>query len=116
MIAVFIRHTQPNYGNGEWSHHGYSVIFVRCANRNQVSAVRQKLAVEGLPEPFGHTYDQGWYGSGKGAWDLVGLFPGNKLLGTGGGLWLPYRDDQSKCSVGDNRYVGVYEAKELLDV
>lgn len=112
MIAVFARPNHPNYGNGEWAHHGYVVALVRCRNDAQVKAVSEKLGQDGLPEPYGRTYDQGWYG---GRMELIAVVPGNRLHDpTGRGYWAPVRPGNERQSIGDNRYAGIYDAAELL--
>ncbi len=113
MIAVFARASHPNYNNGEWRYHGYSVIFVRASSESQIKSVQRKLQTDGLPEPYeGHaSYEQGWYG-GK-SFDLISVLPGNRLLDMKK-LWLPVGGKQTRTSIGDNRYAGFYDAEELL--
>src|SRR5438045_134326 len=112
MVAVFARPNHPNYHNGEWSHHGYVVVFVRCVDREQALAVKTKLALEGLPEPFeGHaSYEQGWYG---GRMELVGLIDG-ELSPESHMVSAPVEPMRRRTSIGDNRYAGIYDAEELL--
>ncbi len=80
MITAFARASHPNYNNGEWRYHGYSVIFVRAGSESQIRAIQKKLQVDGLPEPYeGHaSYEQGWYGGKSSV--LNAALPGNRLL------------------------------------
>lgn len=116
MIAVFARPNHPHYkrddgqDSGEWRYHGYVIALVRVSSQNQLEAVAKKLANDGLPEPYGHSYDQGWYG---GRMDLIALLPG-KNIRSAKKVWLPVRPNNEKQSIGDNRYAGFYDAKELL--
>lgn len=113
MIAVFARPNHPNYNNAEWRYHGYVVIFVKCRDEAEVKLVQHKLSVEGLPEPYGHNYEQGWYG---GRMDLITVLPGNRLHDPKtGSYWSPVRPLSPKASIGDNRYAGFYEAADLLN-
>lgn len=108
MIAVFARPNHPKgYGYGE-TEHGYVIALVRCKSESQLASVKERLANEGLPEPFGHTWP--WYG---GRLDLLAVLPGNRVLGAKHTL-LPVRPGNEKQSIGDNRYAGLYTAEELL--
>lgn len=112
MLAVFARPDHPKgyvMGQGH-SAHGYIVVFVRCANEDELDAVTKLLTSygQGLPEPFGHTYQ--WYG---GRMDRIAILPDTDTVQ----LWRDYSraDETTKLSRGDNRFIGVYNAGELLD-
>lgn len=104
MIGVFVRRDLP-VGDQRRTGHGYSVVFVRCRNRDVLQKVKAKLEWDGLPEPFDHPYP--WYG---GVMDMVAVMPGNKIAPT---LQFQYDIKQKRVSVGDHRFVGVYDSWEL---
>lgn len=119
VVGVFVRHSHPaGYGStspwkGEHGHraHGYSVILVECETDDELAAVKQKLAWPGLPEPLGHKWD--WYG---GAMDHVATLEGNPP-DSEVHVTMPFNEQGRgrRISVGDNRFVGVYKAAEILE-
>ena len=113
MIGVFARPDHPpGYGmpgregeNGLRAH-GYIVVFVNCPDEQTLQRVRDKLRLDGLNEPFGHTY--AWYG---GRMDLVGVVPEGSMTQV---LPDPWFIGHKRVSLGDNRFTGIYEATEIL--
>lgn len=114
IFAVFCRPDHPEgYGQGKRAH-GYSTIIVACSDEPQVAAVQQRLATEGLPEPLGHGYP--WYG---GRMDLVARLYGPNIAVFAGGSWVEsqqrfWETERTGVSLGDNRFVGFYDARDLL--
>lgn len=120
MIGVFLRHSHPAGSGyetiwaGEYGHraHGYSLIYVECDTDEELAAVKAKLASEGLPEPLGHAWP--WYG---GQMDHVGTikatYPDSEAAVEL--PWKGYGDHLERVSVGDNRFVGVYDVSEILE-
>lgn len=113
MIAVYSRANHPmgwgmpepvSKGNagGHGKAHGYSILFIKCKSRKQIKQVSILLSTKGLPEPFNHPYQ--WYG---GIFEKIVTIPGNKV----NDCW----HGQKIQSRGDNRYVGIYDAEDLLD-
>lgn len=131
MIALFARANHPlGYGYGPWVSngtgraHGYVVVGVRCRNRTQLRAVVAHVRDAGLdlpdegrriypasqPEkPYQRTvWAEGvvrWYSGGPNDWDYLFMVPGNTVE------WPA----PNRYSRGDNRFVCVYEAKDVLD-
>ena len=107
MIGIYARANHPTgYGMADGEAHGYVVLLVRCQDRETVEAVSEKLA-RGFYGVKGETYSVGhlgkWYG---GSFDHLATLPGDEV--EDGGLEQRFR------SIGDNRFVGVYEADEVL--
>ena len=113
LIGVFCRPNHPKgYGYGETAH-GYVTVLVVCDDHHQLRAVTEKLRGEGYPEPYGHPYP--WYG---GRLDLVATFAAPRP-GDGGfvlGHWVGLEQMSPPCSqsLGDNRFVAVELAKDIL--
>lgn len=87
--------------------HGYVVLMVRCANPVELANVTERLT-----RPFhgidGKGYSDGklteWYG---GRFDYLGCVYGEPSVAA-------YDARQRFVSKGDNRFVGVFEASEVL--
>lgn len=117
-VGVFARADHPlgwglagrpdEQGHHEQGHraHGYVVLFVRCADEDELEIVRQRL----FTKPFYGLADAGTYYGGNlrewfgGRFDLIAIAPA---------VDLPYATGRFQCR-GDNRMVGVYEAAEVL--
>lgn len=104
--ALFARPSHPRgWGFQDGKAHGYVVLLIRCQDYVEVKAVRDKLTRwPGLPEPYGHPY--AWFG---GVMDFLGTVEavGYDVFNSGG-------RSESLC-IGDNRYLGILTAKEVLD-
>jgi hypothetical protein len=126
MIAVFARNEHPpGYGLAPWpsdqtpayAHpvrraHGYSVLLVEVADDEELKAVTDKLLLDGLPEEKALNHPWPWYG---GHFDHVAT-----VHAPDGGARVIYPTAKDsyvgdvRISKGDNRYVGVYKAAEIL--
>lgn len=124
MIAVFARNEHPpGYGMAAWpsdqepsyahpAHraHGYSVLLVDVADQAELEAVASKLMHEGLSEEKALGHQWPWYG---GRFDHVAT-----VHAPDGGVRVIYPQanftGKPRISKGDNRYVGVYKAAEIL--
>jgi hypothetical protein len=118
VIGVFARPNHPSgYGTGGDTRtaHGYVVILVRCKDDGELAAVQKRLSTKGLgDEHFGPAnWWSTWYG---GQMDLVAMLPKADqavVVNPGWGYYIP-RSDITKASIGDNRYVAVIDAGEIL--
>lgn len=101
----------PREGEGGGRAHGYVVLMVRCKNRNQLGKVVSKLR----DEPF-YGVREGGYADGKlnewygGKFDHIATFPDTDIDICPGAWALTQRFR----SLGDNRFVGIFKAKEVL--
>lgn len=110
MIAIYARANHPpGYGyparedeNGCRAH-GYSVIYVKYHGKLVLRELDKRLSWgEGLPEPFSH-HDQ-WYGGNS--FERIGVIPGYDI-----DIGPSAPQLQSR---GDNKFVGIYDAEDLL--
>lgn len=121
VTGVFARSDHPQgYGmvrQGEiyGRAHGYSVIYVRCADEAELAEVAKRLSL--WNKPFHglqvHGYGNGqmgeWYG---GLFDLIAIIPGHALKIAS---WQSKPDEEQRFrSLGDNRFTGIYTAEEVL--
>lgn len=135
MIAVFARSNHP-HGFGytcpgdpivpyfTLGAHGYSIVAVKCNSIKQRDKVVLHICREGFDLPdggrkiyvdeekpkyrsIGTKGIMRWYSGGPGDWDYLFTVKGNALE------WPSYytHDWQSR---GDNRFVGIYDAKTVL--
>lgn len=135
MIAVFARANHPlgwgmpvppSQGNagGHGTAHGYVVLLVRC-KKQQIAAITARMndfrkRFEGIPkaEDSWGGYSEGqlgtWFG---GQFELIAVLPGNvvEIADFWYGKEKPptVRAQRFWCR-GDNRFVGLFEADEVL--
>lgn len=119
MIAVLARVDHPpGYGGfpGKDIHdqavntaaHGYSVILVKCRDWVDVRAVRDSVRSKKVTGVFGSEWWDTWYG---GRFDLVAVVPMTygEILDADAGAFEGFGR-----SYGDNRWLGITSAEELL--
>lgn len=122
MIAVFARADHPKgWGMPEGRAHGYVTLFVRCEDDTELEDVRERLRRYPGWSGVGDDTDGYWHGRLDpgyswfgGQFDFVGSLPCETVelphaleRGPGGDA------DRFLC-VGDNRFIGFYEAAEVL--
>ena len=113
VIGLFARADHPRgYGFGDGTAHGYSVLLVRCKDRKELELVKKRLEAPFYGIEGAHYYSDGamgeWYG---GRFELIALFPGNKVELR---AFLDWKQTGRAFSVGDNRFYALFEASEVL--
>ena len=118
IVGVFARPDHPvgygflRHGETYGQAHGYVVLFVRCADEEELEKTKQRLSIEAYSRPFygvepvqGHYYMYGWLGEWYGGrFDYLATVPDGVEFHN-----MPF------VSLGDNRFVGLYEAKDVLN-
>lgn len=110
VMALYARADHPEgYGQGKRAH-GYVVLMVRCRDEDEVARVSKVMASDFKGKPEGG-YNDGalldWYG---GNFDLLAILPGAEYAH----LTFP-GPNMRFVSKGDNRFVGLYTADEVLN-
>lgn len=113
VVGIFARADHPEgWGMARNTAHGFVVIGVRCADADELQAVWRKLAdgwsgIEGATtysagalDPNGHR----WFG---GRFQLIATATDFEVIS------FSSASPRFNC-LGDNRFVGVYEADEVL--
>jgi hypothetical protein len=105
IVGVFARSDHPKGWGSPYGAHGYVVLFVRCEDEQELTFVTVQMAKGFVGKPA-NSYAAGnltfWFG---GSFDLLATVPD---------VTLDWAAEKFWCK-GDNRFVGIYEAKDVLD-
>ena len=126
MIAVFARANHPpGYGYPDGRAHGYSVVGVKCRGLAQVRRIIDHVARYGIDLPdtndgrriypgddvpeyrsVGAPDVTRWFSGGPHDWDYLFTVKGKRV---------PAHAFERNGNRGDNRFVAVYKARDLLE-
>jgi hypothetical protein len=124
MIGIFSRADHPKgWGFADGRAHGYVTLFVRCRSRKQLLEVTKALSIWNKPflglqsdQYYAHGNLNEWFG---GLFELTAIVPGNKIEHAMGSYYssgtVQTQEGRWLCR-GDNRFTGIYDAKEILNV